>query len=237
MTAKHKIVAPQDWLKARLALLAKEKEFTRLRDELSHERSELPWERVDKPYVFAGPGGNETLADLFGGRSQLIIYHFMFAPDWQAACPGCSFWADNFNGIISHLNQRDVSLVAVSRAPLQKLQAFATRMGWSFRWVSSANTAFNYDYQVSFTAEELAAGTAVHNYTRFEESGADKPGVSVFLKDEGGGIFHTYSAYARGIDILNTAYNYLDLVPKGRDESNRGAYWVRRHDEYPNIAQ
>jgi predicted dithiol-disulfide oxidoreductase (DUF899 family) len=237
MATKHEVVLHEDWLKARLALLAKEKEFTRRRDELSREQRNLPWERVDQAYVFEGLAGNETLADLFGARSQLIIYHFMFAPEWQAGCPGCSFWADSFDGIITHLQQRDASLVAVSRAALQKLQAFEKRMGWSFKWVSSGNCDFNYDYQVSFTPEQLAAGTAVHNYTQFKESGADKPGVSVFFKDEDGGIFHTYSSYTRGIDILNTAYNFLDLVPKGRDENDRGAYWVRRHDEYPGIGK
>jgi predicted dithiol-disulfide oxidoreductase (DUF899 family) len=230
----HAIVSPDQWVAARRRLLAKEKEFLRLRDQLSHERRELPWERVDKQYTFEGPAGKETLADLFAGRNQLIVYHFMFAPDWDAGCRGCSFWADSYNGIVPHLHQRDVSLAAVSRAPLPKLLSFAARMGWNFKWVSAANTDFNYDYQVSFKPEELAHGTAVYNYARYEESMTDKPGFSVFFKDEDGHIFHTYSTYARGLDPMNVAFQLLDLVPKGRDEAGlpHPMSWVKLRDLY-----
>jgi predicted dithiol-disulfide oxidoreductase (DUF899 family) len=230
----HTIVSRDQWVTARRRLLAKEKEFLRLRDQLSSERRELPWERVDKRYVFEGPAGNETLADLFAGRNQLIVYHFMFAPEWEAGCKSCSFWADNYNGIVPHLNQRDVSLAAISRAPLSKLQAFAARMGWTFKWVSAAKTDFNYDYQVSFKPEDLAQGTAVYNYARYEKSMTDLPGFSVFLKDETGAIFHTYSTYARGLDPMNAAYQLLDLVPKGRDETDPShpMSWVRLRDLY-----
>jgi predicted dithiol-disulfide oxidoreductase (DUF899 family) len=230
----HAIVSPHQWVAARRRLLAKEKEFLRLRDQLSHERRELPWERVDKQYTFEGPAGKETLADLFAGRNQLIVYHFMFAPEWDAGCRGCSFWADSYNGIVPHLNQRDVTLVAVSRAPLSKLQPFAARMDWDFKWVSAANTDFNYDYQVSFRPEDLAHGTAVHNYTRYDETLTDKPGFSVFFKDEAGDIFHTYSTYARGLDPMNVAFQLLDLVPKGRDEAGLAhpMSWVKLRDLY-----
>jgi predicted dithiol-disulfide oxidoreductase (DUF899 family) len=214
---------------ARRRLLAKEKEFLRLRDQLSSERRALPWERVDKQYVFQGAAGNETLADLFAGRSQLIVYHFMFAPEWEAGCKSCSFWADNFNGIIPHLNQRDVSLAAISRAPLAKLQAFAARLGWSFKWVSAANTDFNYDYQVSFKPDQVAKGGAMYNYDPYQGTMTDLPGFSVFLKDESGSLFHTYSTYARGLDPMNAAYQLLDLVPKGRDEASLASpmSWVK----------
>jgi predicted dithiol-disulfide oxidoreductase (DUF899 family) len=230
----HTIVSRDQWVTARRRLLAKEKELLRLRDKLSSERRELPWEQVDKQYVFEGPAGDETLADLFAGRNQLIVYHFMFAPEWEAGCKSCSFWADNYNGIVPHLNQRDVSLAAISRAPLSKLQAFAARMGWSFKWVSAANTDFNYDYQVSFRPEDLAQGTAVYNYARYERSMTDLPGFSVFLKDSAGAIFHTYSTYARGLDPMNAAYQLLDLVPKGRDETDPShpMSWVKLRDVY-----
>jgi predicted dithiol-disulfide oxidoreductase (DUF899 family) len=230
----HEIVSHDQWFAARRRLLAKEKEFLRLRDELSSERRDLPWERVDKRHVFEGPAGEETLADLFAGRRQLIVYHFMFAPDWDAGCRGCSFWADNFNNVVPHLNQRDVSLAAISRAPLSKLLAFAARMGWTFKWVSAANSDFNYDYQVSFRPEDLAHGTAVYNYAPFEKSMTDMPGFSVFYRDENGGIFHTYSTYSRGLDPMNVAYQLLDLVPKGRDEAGlpQPMAWVKLHDQY-----
>jgi predicted dithiol-disulfide oxidoreductase (DUF899 family) len=232
MVASHKIVSPEEWLEARRQLLAEEKDFTHLRDRLSQKRRELPWHAVENPYVFDGPDGQESLADLFAGRGQLVVYHFMFAPDWQAGCPHCSFWADNFNGIIVHLNQRDVSMVAVSRAPYAKLKAYQQRMGWSFKWVSAGGSPFNNDYQVTFPDAAVAAKTAVYNYKTQDPEVSDREGISVFCKDDGGAIFHTYSTYARGIDLLNTAYNYLDLVPKGRDEGERGPFWVRRHDEY-----
>ena len=229
----HEVVSRNQWFEARRRFLVKEKEFTRLREELSRERRELPWERVDKQYVFAGPTGNVTLSDLFAGKSQLVVYHLMFAPDAEAACRGCSFWADNFNGTIPHLEQRDVSFVAISRAPLSKLQSFAARMGWTFKWVSSADGDFNYDYQASFRDEDVARGTAVYNYERNPDKMADTPGFSVLFKDEAGSIFHTYSTYARGIDPINVTLQLLDLVPKGRDEGGRGPFWVKRRDEYP----
>jgi predicted dithiol-disulfide oxidoreductase (DUF899 family) len=231
---KHPVVSREEWLGARKALLAKEKEFTRLRDELGRKRRELPWVRVDKTYVFEGARGKQTLAELFEGRSQLVVYHFMFNPAADEGCRHCSFWADNFNPIGVHLNHRDVTFVAISRAPLPKIEAFEKRMGWGFKWVSSAGTDFNYDFGVSFRPEQIQKGTAVYNYAPFTMDMADREGVSVFFKDEKGTVFHTYSAYARGIDLLNTAYNYLDLVPKGRDEDGLEftQAWVRHHDRY-----
>jgi predicted dithiol-disulfide oxidoreductase (DUF899 family) len=228
----HPVVSREEWLSQRTALLAKEKDFTRLRDELSRQRRELPWVRVDKPYVFDGPKGKETLADLFENRSQLVVYHFMFSPQADEGCPSCSFWADNFNGIGVHLRQRDVSFVAISRAPLAKIEPFKKRMGWSFQWVSSGQNDFNYDYQVSFTPGEVSS-EAVYNYAK-RKVWEDLPGVSVFFKDRSGTVFRTYSSYARGIDLLNAAYNYLDLVPKGRDEDGlpHTQAWVRYHDRY-----
>ena len=228
----QRLASAEEWLIARQELLAKEKEFTRLRDQLSAQRRELPWEAVTAEYVFEGPDGRQTLPQLFAGRSQLIVYHFMFAPDWDAGCPHCSHWADNFNGGIAHLNQRDVTLIAVSRAPYAKLAAYEKRMGWSFKWVSSLGSDFNFDYRVSFTAAELEAHRAFYNYAWQDPGVAEREGVSVFFKDGQGRVFHTYSAYARGIDLLNTDYNLLDLTPRGRDEAGRGPFWVRRHDEY-----
>jgi predicted dithiol-disulfide oxidoreductase (DUF899 family) len=229
----HQVVSPTEWLEARKRLLVKEKEFTQLRDQLSRQRRELPWVRVEKEYIFDSPEGKQTLADLFEGRSQLVVYHFMFAPDWEEGCPSCSFWADNFNGIGVHLNQRDVTMVAISRAPLEKLEAFKKRMGWSFKWVSAYHNDFNYDYCVSFTPEALEK-EVVYNYARRKTDMSDLPGVSVFYQDEQGNVFHTYSSYARGIDMQNTAYHYLDLVPKGRDEAGLEftQAWVRYHDKY-----
>ncbi|HLW58534.1 MAG TPA: thioredoxin family protein [bacterium] len=232
MTGHHAVVSKDEWIEARKRLLVKEKEFTRLRDQLSQDRRDLPWERVDKPYSFEGPNGKETLSELFAGRSQLVIYHFMFAPDWKEGCPHCSRWADNFNGVIVHLNQRDVTMVAVSRVSYGTLAAYRKRMSWGFKWVSSAETDFNSDYHVSFTPQELARAAAFYNFTIQDPGVSEREGVSVFFKDATGGVFHTYSAYARGIDMLNVDYHYLDLVPKGRDEGGRGPYWVRRHDEY-----
>jgi predicted dithiol-disulfide oxidoreductase (DUF899 family) len=229
---QHKVVSQDQWLAARQALLAKEKEFTKARDQLSAARRELPWVKVDKNYIFDGPAGKQTLSELFDGRSQLVIYHFMFGPDWQAGCPHCSHWADNFNSIIVHLNQRDVTMIAVSRTPLAKLEAYKKRMGWTFKWASSLETDFNFDFHVSFTPEEVAAKEALYNFRRQNPEVSEREGVSVFFKDETGAVFHTYSTFARGIDMLNTDYNYLDLVPKGRDEGDRGPFWVRRHDEY-----
>ena len=230
----HPVVSREEWLAARIAFLAKEKELTRLRDELGRERRRLPWVKVDKAYAFDGPRGTETLAELFGPRSQLVVYHFMFAPEWDAGCKSCSFWADNFDGIPIHLAHRDVSFVAVSRAPIAKIEAFKKRMGWSFRWVSSFQNDFNYDYGVSFTPEQMRSGKPVYNYTKPEPGVTDREGVSVFYKDARGTILHTYSAYGRGIDLLNCAYNYIDLVPKGRDEEGLRftQSWVRHHDAY-----
>ena len=190
--------------------------------------------RVDKPYVFEGPNGKETLPQLFEGRSQLIVYHFMFDPSWEAGCKSCSFWADNFNGIIVHLKHRDVTMVAISRAPLDKLTAYQKRMGWSFKWLSSFGNDFNRDYHVSHTPEELAQGEVEYNYTRQKPYASEAPGISVFWNDGRGAVFHTYSCYARGLDMLNGAYQLLDLVPKGRDEANLPSHssWLRRHDEY-----
>jgi predicted dithiol-disulfide oxidoreductase (DUF899 family) len=231
---KHTLVSREEWLAARTALLAKEKEFTRLRDELSRQRRALPWVRVEKPYVFDTPRGTRTLADLFEGRSQLVVYHFMFSPESEEGCKHCSFWADNFNPNVVHLNHRDVSFVAISRAPLAKIDAFKKRMGWSFTWVSSGEGAFNYDYHASFTPEQIKSGRVFYNYETTNMGMADREGVSVFYKDEDGAIFHTYSCYARGIDMMNAAYQFLDLVPKGRDEQHLKASqaWVRYHDKY-----
>jgi len=231
---EHKIVPENEWIEARRVLLEKEKEFTVLRDQLSRQRRELPWKAVNKEYFFEGPNGKETLAELFDRRSQLIVYHFMFDPSWDAGCPSCSFWADNFNGIIVHLHQRDVTMVVVSRAPYSKLAAYKKRMGWDFKWVSSFDTDFNFDYDVSFTPEELDRKEASYNYNLQDTGSPEREGVSVFYLDPEGRLFHTYSAYARGIDMLNVAYNYLDLVPKGRVEGGNDfpQFWVRRHDEY-----
>ena len=230
----QKIVSRDEWLEARKAHLAKEKEFTRLRDQLSQERRELPWVKVDKAYQFDGPNGKETLSELFAGRSQLIIYHFMYGPDWEEGCPSCSFWADNFNNIVVHLNHRDITLMAVSRAPLAELEAYKKRMGWRFKWVSSLENDFNRDYHVSFTPDELAEGEVYYNYGMIEAMGDELPGISVFYRDEAGDVFHTYSCYARGLDMLNGAYHYMDLTPKGRDEDNLPytMAWLRRHDSY-----
>jgi predicted dithiol-disulfide oxidoreductase (DUF899 family) len=232
VTANHAVVSHEKWLTARTSFLAKEKDLTMLRDELSRQRRELPWELVDKNYIFDGPNGKQSLTELFDGRSQLIVYHFMYDPSWDAGCPHCSFWADNFNGIIMHLNHRDVTMIAVSHATYGKLAAYEKRMGWNFKWVSSFGTDFNFDYHVSFTPEEVANKKAFYNYATQDPGGTEHAGYSAFYKDSTGTVFHTYSAYSRGIDIVNTAYNYLDLAPKGRDEGSRNQYWVRRHDEY-----
>jgi predicted dithiol-disulfide oxidoreductase (DUF899 family) len=232
MLDDHKIVSPEEWLEARTKLLIKEKEFTKLRDELTRARRDLPWEEVRKSYAFEGEKGRQTLPELFDGRSQLIIYHFMFDPSSEAGCPHCSHWADNFNGVIVHLNHRDVTMLAVSEAPFARLAAYRKRMGWSFKWVSSNGSDFNYDYQVAFTAEQRAKKRAVYNYTTQDPGTSQREGISVFYKNAEGRIFHTYSTYARGIDMMNVDYHYLDLVPKGRDEDGKGPFWVRRHDEY-----
>jgi predicted dithiol-disulfide oxidoreductase (DUF899 family) len=231
---KHRVVSSAEWLAARKELLVKEKEFTRLRDQLSRQRRELPWERVDKAYVFDGPDGRVSMVELFAGRSQLVVYHFMLGPDWEEGCKSCSFWADNFEGFYRHLNQRDVTMAAISRAPWSTIAPFKKRMGWSFPWVSSAGSDFNFDYHVSFTAEQLATGEVDHNYTKRKTSMTDMAGISVFCKDAAGDTFHTYSCYSRGLDMMNAAYHYLDLVPKGRDEAGLpyNQAWVRHHDNY-----
>ena len=230
---QHKVVSRNEWLKARKAHLAAEKELTRQRDELSRQRRELPWERVEKNYVFEGPNGPETLGDLFGGRSQLIIYHFMLGPNWEEGCKSCSFLADHFDATQIHLAHRDVRFIVVSRAPYSRIQAFQKRMGWKFDWVSAFATDFQRDYGVHFTKEELA-GEVDYNYGKTKFGSDEAPGVSVFYKDATGGIFHTYSAYARGLDALVGTYQFLDLVPKGRDEDALAftMSWVRHHDKY-----
>ena len=231
----NKVVPREEWLEARQAHLAREKAFDTQRDRLSRERRELPWVKVDTPYVFEGPNGSRTISNLFEECSQLIVYHFMYHPDWEQGCPSCSLLADHFSGMLPHLGQRDVSFVAVSRAKIDQIEAYKNRLGWSFPWVSSHGNDFNRDYHVSFTAEELEKGEAYYNYKEgviFPSEEA--PGISVFYKDERGDIFHTYSTYARGLDRLIGTYHYLDMVPKGRDEADLAftMAWVRRHDEY-----
>jgi predicted dithiol-disulfide oxidoreductase (DUF899 family) len=230
----HAVVPAEQWLQARVELLAKEKELRRQMDEIARLRRELPWERVENNYVFETSEGKKTLAELFEGRSQLMLYHFMFGPDWEQGCSGCSFLADHVDGAIVHLAHRDVTWTAVSRAPLAKIEAFKKRMGWKFRWISSFGSGFNFDYHVSFTQEQMARGEVYYNYAdrRFPQS--EGPGISVFYRDEAGQVFHTYSAYARGLDILLGTYNYLDFAPKGRDEESfqMPMAWVRHHDRY-----
>jgi len=228
---RHDVVGAADWLAARRALLEKEKEFTRARDALTLARRALPWERVEKRYVFDGPAGEETLEGLFAGRSQLVVYHFMFGPDWNVGCKSCSFWADNFERTVVHLAHRDVTLVAVSRAPLAKISAFEQRMGWTFKWVSSGRSDFNFDYHVSF---DPSRGEQIHNYAPKTDASTEHAGISVFYRGDDGAVFHTYSTYSRGLDMMNAAYHYLDLVPKGRDEDGlpNTQAWVRLRDQY-----
>ncbi len=230
----HSIVSREEWLKARLALLEREKAFTRERDALSHERQALPWVEVTKDYSFETADGKQTLSDLFGKHGQLVVYHFMYDPDWQAACKSCSFWADNFDGNVAHLAARDVTFVAVSRAPLETLDAFKKRMGWKFDWISSLGSDFNYDFEVSFTEEAREKDEIRYNYRQSTFPADEAPGISVFIKDDDGKIYHTYSTYGRGLDMLNASYHYLDLVPKGRDEDGLPypMDWVRLKDEY-----
>ena len=230
----QQIVSKEDWLKARLDLLKQEKALTRQRDDLAQKRRELPMVRVDKAYTFEGPNGPETLAGLFGGCSQLIVQHFMYGKSWGEGCPSCSFWADGFNGTTIHMKHRDAAFVAVSNAPLDEIESYKKRMGWSFKWVSSYGTDFNRDYHVTFTEEERAAGPIFYNFNENSFPADEAPGVSVFYKNAEGHVFHTYSCYARGLDILNSTYHYLDLLPKGRDEDNlpHTMAWLRRHDQY-----
>jgi len=242
--AAHKVVSHDEWVAARKKHLAKEKEFTHLRDQLSRERRDLPWELVDKDYTFEGDTGKLSLRDMFEGRNQLVIYHAMFNPPtagphttWtvDAACFACSWWMDNFNGITIHLNHRDITMVAVSRAQYAAIAAYKKRMGWSFPWYSSAGGDFNFDCHVSFTPEEMAEGKAEYNYQSSSDivsRMSEAPGISVFIKDSDK-VYHTYSTYTRGLDMLNVAYHYMDLVPKGRDEGPDAlGGWLRRHDEY-----
>ena len=230
----HDVVSGDEWLQSRKELLAKEKEFTRLRDQLSRARRALPWRKVDKEYVFDTADGKQTLGDLFDGRSQLIVYHFMYGPDWDEGCPSCSFWADNLNGIDIHLRHRDITMLAVSRAPLKTLDAYKKRMGWSFKWVSSLDTEFNFDFHVSFTPDEMEKGAMNYNYENRKFPSEEAPGISVFYKNEQGEVFHTYSCFSRGLDMLNGAYHYMDLAPKGRDEGDLpySMAWLSRRDQY-----
>jgi predicted dithiol-disulfide oxidoreductase (DUF899 family) len=227
----HPVVSADQWQAARAALLKKEKDFTRARDALSRERRALPWEKVEKSYLFDGPNGPESLSDLFAGKSQLVVYHFMFNPVDEAGCPHCSFWADHYDAMIPHLGQRDVSFIVISRAPIAKIAAFKQRMGWKFKWLSSGNNSFNYDYRVSFVPADTEK--PVYNLATLVPGMADREGLSVFTKDAGGAVFRTYSTFARGIDMINGTYQILDLVPKGRGEDPEAPQdWVRHHDRY-----
>jgi predicted dithiol-disulfide oxidoreductase (DUF899 family) len=235
----HKVVSKNQWLQARIDLLAKEKELTRLGDEISRQRLELPWTQVEKEYVFDGPQGKMSLADLFGPRSQLATYHFMFGPDWNEGCPGCSYVTDHMDGAIEHLAARDVTLVLVSRAPLEKLATFQRRMGWRMLWVSSAGCDFNHDFGVSFSKEELASGAKAYNFGTTAPHGEENPGLSMFSKDAGGAVFHAYSTYGRGLEAMLGTYAILDRAPKGRDEAGLPSpmSWVRHHDKYEPTSQ
>ncbi len=227
----HNVVTHREWVAARKQLLVEEKEFTRLRDQLSQKRRDLPWVKLEKEYVFDGPSGQHTLSDLFEGQSQLIVYHFMLGPDWDEGCKSCSFWADNFEGTDIHLKHRDITFLAISRAEIEKIEAYKKRMGWTFKWFSSFNTDFNYDFQASFTSDQKEKNEVIYNYIKQPYFIDEMAGVSVFIKDENNNIFHTYSTYARGLDILNGAYNYIDLTPMGRNEED-GMSWLRHHDQY-----
>lgn len=227
----HPVVSREQWLEARRLHLINEKALTHQRDRVSAERRALPWVRVDTAYQFDGPDGQQSLGDLFGSNSQLAIYHFMFGPGWEQGCKGCSFLSDHLDGANLHLAHHDVSLVVVSRAPWQEFQTFQRRMGWQFKWVSSAASPFNADFGVSATAEQMASGEATYNYEPSADPFVEMPGLSVFYRNEAGEIFHTYSTYARGLDLLVGAYNFLDLTPKGRNEDPI-MDWVRHHDRY-----
>ncbi|MGH7241990.1 MAG: DUF899 domain-containing protein [Phycisphaerales bacterium] len=230
--ATPRVVSREQWLKERIALLEEEKEFTKQRDELSRKVRDLPRVKVEKSYTFDSPRGKQSLADLFGSRSQLMIYHFMFDPTWSQGCMSCSFIADHYNNLIVHLAHRDISFVTVSKAPTEKLEQFRKRMGWTFPWVSAANTDFSHDYAVSFTDQELASDKTVYNFNRKPYPIRELPGLSVFFKDTNGDIYHTYSSFARGLEDFLTAYRYIDITPKGRDEDGKGMFWLRHHDRY-----
>lgn len=235
MRPNHEVVSREEWLTARKALLAMEKEETRLRDKVRAERLTLPWVEVDKSYTFDTPDGKKTLEELFDGRSQLIVYHFMYGPEWEAGCPGCSFMADHMDGMLPHLNNHDVTMIAVSRAPLEKLMAYKKRMGWKFPWMSSHGSDFNFDYHVSFTREELASGKVMYNYRETDAADAhdELPGLSAFFKDQDGTVYHTYSDYARGGEEALGTLMILDRAPKGRNETSTLSF-VKRKDEYAN---
>ena len=229
---QHKVVSHAEWLNERTRFLAKEKEFTGLRDELNAERRALPWEKVEKKYVFEGPNGKETLAQLFDGRSQLLVYHFMLAPDSKVGCHGCSWWADNIEQNVVHLAHRDTTVVLVSQGQLANINAFKKRMGWTTKWVSSYGSDFNFDYGVSFKLETVEKGEAIYNYKPSTRKATEMPGISVFYKNADGQVFHTYSCYERGLDMTNAGYHFLDLTPKGRDEGEGNMKWLRHHDAY-----
>ena len=230
---EHKVVSHKNWIAARKKFLAQEKKFSKLRDQLNRQRRQLPWEKVEKEYIFNGPDGRQTLADLFRGKSQLIVYHFMFGPGWKVGCPHCSFWADHFDSVNVHLGQRDTTFAVISRAPWKEIAPFKKRMGWKFKWLSSFGSDFNFDFNVSFTPAQIKSGRLPYNYGTWKMKIDELQGVSAFYMDRSGDIFHTYSSYARGIDLMNTTYNFLDLTAKGRDENpEQNQDWVRYHDKY-----
>jgi predicted dithiol-disulfide oxidoreductase (DUF899 family) len=230
----HPVVSSERWLSERKTLLVREKELMRLHDQVARERRALPWERVEKDYAFDTAEGRRTLSELFDGRRQLLVQHFMFGPGWEQGCPSCSFMADHSDGMNVHLAQRDITLVAISRAPLAEIEPFRQRMGWRFRWVSSHGSDFNFDFNVSFTPEERAKGEVSYNYAMQSFPHEEAPGVSVFYKDDAGQIFHTYSTYGRGVEVMMGAYNMMDLTPEGRGERDvpHKMEWVRHHDRY-----
>lgn len=232
-TTPHKVTSREAWLKERIALLAEEKELMRRHDALTQKIRDLPWVKVDKAYTFDSPDGEVSLAELFGDKNQLVVYHFMFDPTWSQGCKSCSFIADHYNGIVVHLAHRDISFVTVSKAPIDMLEKFRARMGWTFPWVSGGRNDFGRDYGVSFTDQELASGTMLYNFNTKPYPIRELPGLSVFYKDEQGDIYHTYSCFARGLENFLTAYQYIDITPKGRDESETGGMgWLRHHDRY-----
>jgi len=230
----HPIVSRDLWLAERKKLLAHEKELTHLRDQIARERRALPWVRIDKLYTFDAPEGTRTLADLFEGRRQLLVQHFMLGPGWEQGCPSCSYMADHTDGMNIHLAQRDVTFIAISRAPLGEIERFRQRMGWGFKWVSSFGSDFNHDFHVSFTPEDHAKGEVAYNYGKWPYLSEELPGISAFYKDDAGEVFHTYSTYGRGVEVMMGTYNMLDLTPKGRDERDvpNKMEWVRHHDRY-----
>ena len=237
-TKEHKVVSQKEWLVARRRLLVEEKKFSRLRDQLNQQRRDLPWVKVEKEYVFDGPDGKETLAELFDGKNQLIVYHFMFGPGWGEGCLHCSFWADHYDSVNIHLGQRNTTLAVISRAPWKEIAPFKKRMGWWFKWLSSNRNDFNFDFRVSFTPEQRKNGKAIYNFAPLDMDIDEREGVSAFYRDRNGDVFHTYSSYARGIDLLNTTYNFLDLTAKGRDENpERPQDWVRYHDQYQGASR